>query len=188
MSSSGILIACCLLLAISSSASGFTDNEILDEEIHQELLEWKAPEQTELLVMEWGKWDSRTVADKGGQDLKDLEKRNSQIIERIRTGYFEKAQNKHNDSSEVDKLDPEIAVIIDFEGMKLSQMRSVENIKYLMRNFARMERAYNYFSYGFIVNTNPLVDQIINLSKPFMVAEDAGFKGTLLILSKINNN
>ncbi|CAG7727660.1 unnamed protein product [Allacma fusca] len=145
--------------------------------INSALLDWKVPERIKskfpyylsgtdyegkpVLVIQWGRWDTRYIAEKGGSDLEALEKGVDQFVERVNTGYFAVKLN----STETEDED-ELVMILDFDGFRLRQFNSPANMKFLLSSFTKLERIYQKFAYGFVLNANPLVLQAINLSKP----------------------
>ncbi|CAG7784806.1 unnamed protein product [Allacma fusca] len=122
-------------------------------------------EDRPVLVMEWGKWDIRTLAEKGGEELENFETSVDQFVELIRTGFFAKKVNE-SESQEIDVVG--IVALLDFDGLSLRQIGTTKSLQLLVRNFAKLERCHGQFAYGFIVNSNPLAHQVIQLAKPFM--------------------
>ncbi|CAG7822865.1 unnamed protein product [Allacma fusca] len=147
---------------------------------NKDILEWEAPESIKekfpyylsgfdydrkpVVVMEFGGWDTLSLLKKGPEALVDVDKRNDQFAERLRTGFFNSLYP--NGSSETS--DDEVAIIFDFDGLQFRQLTSPENVKYLMKTFAKFEKASDQIGYGFLINANTLVEQMLILVKPFM--------------------
>ncbi|CAG7786633.1 unnamed protein product, partial [Allacma fusca] len=145
-----------------------------------DLLEWKPPEKFKqqypsylsgydydnraVIVILTGKWDTQKIAEEEGQDLKDFLRRNHQFIERIKNGYYRRRVNE----SERGSNDDEIVIIMDYDGFDFRQVQSQKNTMLAMKFLEQLESCYDKFAYGFIVNANSLVDQMLSLGKPLM--------------------
>ncbi|CAG7733478.1 unnamed protein product [Allacma fusca] len=114
-----------------------------------------------VIVMEWGRWDIRSIAEEGGDGPEKFEKAVGHFVEKIQKGFFNK---KANESETEDS----IVVIIDFDGLNLRQIATANSLKLFMRSLAQLEGAFAQFAFGFIVNATPLVHQVIHASKPYM--------------------
>ncbi|CAG7823370.1 unnamed protein product, partial [Allacma fusca] len=146
-----------------------------DEPDNSDLLEWMPPENIRntfpfylsgydynnrpIIVLLWGKWDTRSLAEKGGQEQRDLARRNDQFIERIKKSYYQRRINE----SEMGSVDDEVVLLIDYDGFELRQIQSQENMRTIMNFFEKLESCYEKIAYGYIVNANSLVDEILNL-------------------------
>ncbi|CAG7728361.1 unnamed protein product, partial [Allacma fusca] len=100
----------------------------------------------------------------GGRDFENAVLFLDQALARILRGFFHKKSN-NSDSVPVDK---EIVVIADFDGWNLAQISSPPTLKWMLDRLSKMGIIYKSISYGFIVNANPLVYQMINTVKPFI--------------------
>jgi hypothetical protein len=144
------------------------------------LLEWTLPEKLQplfayyksgydyegrpVLVMEIARWNTREIAEKGGEDLENFEKGVDQLVERILTGYFREKRNE----SEIGVDEDELVAIIDFIGIENAELTSYADFKMSLRNWVKLEKCYKNYAYGFIVNANPIVHQLIEMAKPLM--------------------
>ncbi|CAG7716534.1 unnamed protein product [Allacma fusca] len=117
-----------------------------------------------VIVMEYGNWDFQGAAEKGGKDLEIADLFIDQLNARLLGGFFHEKSNM-TDSIPVDK---EIVAIVDFDGWNLSQFNSPPTLKWMLDRLSKMGIIYKTISYGFIVNANPLVYQMINTVKPFI--------------------
>ncbi|CAG7826418.1 unnamed protein product, partial [Allacma fusca] len=75
------------------------------------------------IVFEWGKWNTRTIAERGGQELEDLKKFQDLTVERIKTAYFHKFINDSDNGTP----DNDVMFIADLEGYDLSEFVSVKS-------------------------------------------------------------
>ncbi|CAG7725192.1 unnamed protein product, partial [Allacma fusca] len=117
-----------------------------------------------VIVLEFGNWDFQGAAENGGKDFETASLYLDQVLARILRGFFHEKSNM-SDSIPVDK---EIVAIVDFDGLNLSQLKSPPTLKWMLDRLSKMGIIYNAISYGFIVNANPLVYQMINTVKPFI--------------------
>ncbi|CAG7822173.1 unnamed protein product [Allacma fusca] len=125
-------------------------------------------EDRPVIVMEWGRWDIRTLAEKGGDRVAKYEKGIDEFVKRVKSGYFSKKSNEPNPEDENETDSAQIAVVIDFEGLSLRQLGTPASVALFVRGLGKLEKVYKEFAYGYLLNSTPLVDQVINLSRPYM--------------------
>ncbi|CAG7828076.1 unnamed protein product [Allacma fusca] len=123
-------------------------------------------EDRPVIVMEWGRWDIRTLAEKGGDRITKFEKGIDEFVKRVKSGYFSKQSSEPNSAAETD--DAQIVVVIDFDGLSLRQLGTPASVALFVRSLGKLEKVYKEFAYGYLLNSTPLVDQVINLAKPYM--------------------
>ncbi|CAG7728115.1 unnamed protein product, partial [Allacma fusca] len=120
------------------------------------------------MVFPWGKWYTRSIAERGGREFEDLQKFQDLFLERVKTAYFSR-----NDS-ETGVLVDECVIIGDLEGYNNTEFSSLENLKYLIGYFSKFERVYDKFAYGFIINSSTVATQFERLMHSFMAKFTAG--------------
>ncbi|CAG7726129.1 unnamed protein product [Allacma fusca] len=109
-----------------------------------------------VVVVEMGKWDFQGVAEKGGKDLEDANFFIDQLNTRLQAGFFRKNFNASN----FDSFNNEAIVIVDFEGLRISQLSSPPTVKMILDRLAKMGKIYNSIASGFIINANPVAHQV----------------------------
>ncbi|CAG7826533.1 unnamed protein product [Allacma fusca] len=145
-----------------------------------DILQWEAPKSIKtafpyyhsgydyddrpVLVSEIGKWRTRPVVEKGGEDYENLIKYNDQFVERVMSGFFLK--NKTSTSSEA--VDKSIVFIMDYDGFQPSEYQSVANVKYQFGLNVKLGAVYENMAYGFILNANPFAHHSISISKSYL--------------------
>ncbi|CAG7817230.1 unnamed protein product, partial [Allacma fusca] len=106
--------------------------------VKNDLLNWQPPENFKtkfpyyhsgydyesrpVIVFEWGKWNTRMIAERGGQEFEDLKKFQDLTVERIKTAYY----YKFNNDSDKGTPDNDIVFIADLEGYDLTQFVSLK--------------------------------------------------------------
>jgi hypothetical protein len=163
------------LIALVTTQDIHPDNNQQAADVDADLLSWQAPERfnTEfpyyhsgydydnraVIVLEYGKWHTRSVVEESGEDLRILERRQDQLIEQLRTSFFKRQLNQ----SESGSNDNEFAFIMDLSNYDFTQFSSKPNLKYLVEYFAKFNKVYEKFGYGFIVNVSTVGDQLVML-------------------------
>ncbi|CAG7730897.1 unnamed protein product, partial [Allacma fusca] len=70
--------------------------------------------------------------------------------------------------TELGLADDEFAIIIDLKAYDLIQLTSLQNLKYLVEYFAKFERCYEKFAYGYMINVSAVAKQFVGLYRAFM--------------------
>ncbi|CAG7820284.1 unnamed protein product, partial [Allacma fusca] len=107
----------------------FNYNSAYNDTERAELLEWNIPENFKVrfpfyhagydyedravMIIEYGKWDTRAIAERGGENLNTLEKIIDQYVERIRASYYSKKNPNFIPGTSAE----EMVVIIDARGL-----------------------------------------------------------------------
>ncbi|CAG7723207.1 unnamed protein product [Allacma fusca] len=125
----------CFMLTFASTFGFEVDNQKnLTEDVGNELLSWSSPqnftslfpyyvsgcdyEDRPVIVIPCGKWDTVPIAVEGGENLYNLERRNYQIMERLKVGFFHT-----NCSADGTK---ESVLIYDYDGLELVSFTNTE--------------------------------------------------------------
>ncbi|CAG7829652.1 unnamed protein product [Allacma fusca] len=111
-------------------------------------------------VMEFGKWDVRGVVEKGGQDLKDLEKYMDQWVYRM----MESMKIK----SSPDNLVDEVIIIFDMDNYTLLQLNSIPTVAFLLKKIQQLRDAMNFVETGYVVNANFMAQALVSMVRPVM--------------------
>ncbi|CAG7830067.1 unnamed protein product [Allacma fusca] len=166
----------------------------------QDLQNWTAPENFKakfpyylsgydyenraIIVMEWGKWYTRLIAQTGGEELRNLEKMQDQFVEQLRTSFFRKPLN----GSEPSSSDDEFVMIMDMNHYELLQLGSLKNIQYLMKYFAKFDACFEKFSYGFMINVSAVAEQFVRIYNAFMANIMEGYESSNQLLFTVEKN
>ncbi|CAG7827247.1 unnamed protein product [Allacma fusca] len=116
-----------------------------------------------ILVLPWGNWDTRTIVEKGGENVQNLEKYFDQLVQRILRGAFTRPSN--NETEDIPVSD-ELVVIVDFDDLNLRQITLPENFRFLVKNVAKINLCFEKIAYGFAINVNSVAAQMMEVVRP----------------------
>ncbi|CAG7721994.1 unnamed protein product [Allacma fusca] len=174
------LVIFALLTIVSASHDSIVDGTQNVTKHSNDILNWEVPENIKskfpfyitgydfenrpVIVFEWGKWYTRSVVEKNGQELVDLKKMQDLVVERLRTSFYRRPLN----DTESGLVDDEFVLLVDMKAYNLLQLTSLQNLKYLMEYFAKFDKCYEKFAYGFMINVSAVAKQFVGLYTAFM--------------------
>ncbi|CAG7821283.1 unnamed protein product, partial [Allacma fusca] len=106
----------------------------------------------------------RSVVEKNGQELADLKKMQDLVVERLWTSFYRKPLN----DTESGLVDDEFVILLDLKSYDLLELTSLQNLKYLMEYFAKFDKCYEKFAYGFMINVSAVAKQFVGMYRAFM--------------------
>ncbi|CAG7824299.1 unnamed protein product [Allacma fusca] len=119
-------------------------------------------EDRPVVIMDWGKWDLAWLV--SHPDLSDKLLRNYEnYVEELVSGNFTRKlshflPNGYNSD--------QIVIIKDYDGLDVRQVYTSASVKFAMELLTKMRRCFHSVAYGFMVNSNPLTYQLIEMAKP----------------------